>query len=98
MGSEIMATFAKKYPENVYLAQGNYDGKIILTRLGKREILDKFDEKKIVEFITQWYFYSHKSYIEQLLFSPYDHRQHPQQIKWIIRPRLAQIHQNLVHP
>lgn len=41
----------KKYPENVYLAPGNYDGKIILTRLGKRNILDKFDEKKIEEFI-----------------------------------------------
>lgn len=48
-----LQALVKKYPENVYLAQGNYDGKIILTRLGKREILDKFDEKKIVEFITQ---------------------------------------------
>ena len=42
----------KKYSENVYLAPGNYDGKIILTRLGKREILDSFDEKKINDFIT----------------------------------------------
>lgn len=43
----------KKYPENVYLATGNYDGKIILTRLNKREILEKFDEEKIVDFIEK---------------------------------------------
>ncbi|OGK26028.1 hypothetical protein A3C28_02130 [Candidatus Roizmanbacteria bacterium RIFCSPHIGHO2_02_FULL_39_9] len=42
----------KKYPENVYLAPNTYDGVIILTKLNKREILDKFDEKKIKDFIT----------------------------------------------
>ncbi len=43
----------KKYPQHVYLAPGNYDGMIILTRLGQREVLDKFDEKKILNFINQ---------------------------------------------
>ena len=48
---EKLKTLVKKYPKNVYLTPGNYDGKIILTRLGKREILDKFDEQKITSFI-----------------------------------------------
>ena len=43
----------KKYPENGYLARGNYDGKIVLTKLGKREILDSFAEKRITDFISQ---------------------------------------------
>ena len=47
-----LKNFVKKYSENVYLAPGNYDGKIILTRLGKREILDQFDEGKIKDFIN----------------------------------------------
>lgn len=42
----------KKYSENVYLAPGNYDGKIILTKLGKREIFSQFDEEKIEDFIN----------------------------------------------
>ena len=42
---------SKKYPKHVYLAPGNYDGKIILTKLGKREILDNYNEKKIIDFI-----------------------------------------------
>lgn len=46
-----LTVLVKKYPKNVYLAQGNYDGKIILTRLNKREIIEKFDEEKIVDFI-----------------------------------------------
>lgn len=41
----------KKYPKNLYLAPGDYTGKIILTRLGKREILDSYFEKKITDFI-----------------------------------------------
>ena len=47
-----LTTLVKKYPNNVYLAPGNYDGKIILTRLNKREILEKFDQEKIINFIT----------------------------------------------
>lgn len=42
----------KKYPKNVYLAPGNYSDMIILTRLNKREILNSFNESKIVEFIN----------------------------------------------
>lgn len=49
---EKLKNVVKKYPKNVYLAPGNYDGKIILTKLGKQEILNDYDEKKIVEFIT----------------------------------------------
>ena len=48
---EKLKSLVKKYPENVYLAQGNYDGMIILTKNGQREILEKLDEKKIKEFI-----------------------------------------------
>lgn len=48
-----LESIVKKYPKNVYLAPGDYDGKIILTKLGKREIMDKFDEKKIINFIDQ---------------------------------------------
>lgn len=44
----------KKYPENVYLTPGKYDGKIILTKIGKREILKKYDEKKIITFINSF--------------------------------------------
>ena len=47
-----LTVLVKKYSKNVYLAPGNYDGKIILTRLNKREILDNFDEEKIINFIT----------------------------------------------
>ncbi len=43
----------KRYPKNVYLAPGNYSGVIILTKLGKREILDSYDEQKIIDFITE---------------------------------------------
>lgn len=46
-----LEAIVKKYPKNVYLAPGDYDGKIILTKLGKREILDKFDKGKIMNFI-----------------------------------------------
>ena len=46
-----LTTLVKKYPKNIYLAPGNYSGKIILTRLNKREILEKFDEEKIIAFI-----------------------------------------------
>lgn len=42
----------KKYPKHVYLAPGNYSGMIILTRLNKREILNSYNEAKIIEFIN----------------------------------------------
>lgn len=41
----------KQYPDNVYLSPSGYDGKIILTKLGKSQILDSFDEKIIRNFI-----------------------------------------------
>ena len=50
--TDKLKQFVKKYSENVYLAPGNYEGKIILTKLGKREILDQFDEEKIKDFIN----------------------------------------------
>ncbi len=46
-----LKTLVEKYPDNVYLAPNNYDGKIILTKLGKRNILENFDEQAIKNFI-----------------------------------------------
>lgn len=46
-----LTELVKQYPENVYLAPNNYDGKIILTKLGKREILENFDKQAIKNFI-----------------------------------------------
>lgn len=48
---EKLTELVKRYPSNVYLAPNNYDGKIILTKIGKREILDDFDEQAIKNFI-----------------------------------------------
>lgn len=48
-----LRALAEKYPKSVFLAPGNYDGKIILTRLGRREVLSSFNQSKIVDFITQ---------------------------------------------
>jgi len=48
---EKLTELVKKYPRNVYLAPNTYDGMIILTRLGKRKILDVFDEEVIKKFI-----------------------------------------------
>ena len=39
---EKLANLVKKYPDNVYLAPNTYDGKIILTKLGKRQIFGRF--------------------------------------------------------
>lgn len=50
---EQLTILASEYPDNVYLAPNNYDGKIILTRLGKREVLDEFDQQIIKSFIEQ---------------------------------------------
>jgi hypothetical protein len=46
-----LTDLVKQYPDNVYLAPNNYDGKIILTKEGKLETLDQFDEQKIKDFI-----------------------------------------------
>lgn len=46
-----LTELAGDYPDYVYLAPNNYDGKIILTKLGRREILDEFDEQRIIDFI-----------------------------------------------
>lgn len=48
-----LTDLVKQYPDNVYLAPNNYDGKIILTKLGKREILDTFNEQAIRDFIEK---------------------------------------------
>ncbi len=49
---EKLKVLVKKYPENVYLAPNNYDGKIVITKLNQRKILSAFDEGQIVDFIT----------------------------------------------
>lgn len=46
-----LTDLAKQYPDNVYLAPNTYDGKIILTKLGKRKILNEFEEEAIRNFI-----------------------------------------------
>ena len=46
-----LTNIVEEYPENVYLAPNNYDGKIILTKIGQREILDTFDGQAIRDFI-----------------------------------------------
>jgi hypothetical protein len=48
---EQLTTLVREYPENVYLAPNTYDGKIILTRIGQREVLDTFEEDTIRAFI-----------------------------------------------
>lgn len=46
-----LTTLVQEYQENVYLAPGKYNGKIILTKLGEMDILDNFDEDRIKDFI-----------------------------------------------
>lgn len=46
-----LKSLVKKYPKNVYLTPANYDGKIILTKLGSRQILTSYNEQQIVDFI-----------------------------------------------
>src|SRR3989338_10842065 len=49
---ENLEAFAEKYPANVYVAPfKNMDAKIALTRIGKIEVLEKYDEPKIKNFI-----------------------------------------------
>ncbi len=46
-----LKTLVGKYSGNVYLAPNNYDGKIILTKLGAIKVLDAFNEEEIKKFI-----------------------------------------------
>lgn len=46
-----LTDLVRQYPDNVYLAPNNYDGKIILTKFGKIEILDGFTEQAIKNFV-----------------------------------------------
>lgn len=46
-----LTDLAKQYPDNVYLAPSDYDGKIILTKEGSIKILENFDEQVIKDFI-----------------------------------------------
>jgi len=48
---EKLTKLVEEYPANVYLAPNDYDGKIILTKLGNTDVLDEFDEEKIRDFI-----------------------------------------------
>ncbi len=55
-GDELISNLSELvqgYPDNVYLAPNDYDGKIILTRQGKLEILEDFDEGRIKDFIEK---------------------------------------------
>jgi len=47
-----LTKLVKEFPKNVYLAPDNkYTGKIILTREGRRLILNEFNEQKIRDFL-----------------------------------------------
>ena len=48
-----LTDLVKQYPDNVYLAPNNYDGKIILTKIGRRKVLDNFDKQAIEDFIER---------------------------------------------
>ena len=48
-----LTELARDYRANVYLAPSSYDGKIILTRLGRRQVLDGFDGPAIRRFIVR---------------------------------------------
>jgi hypothetical protein len=47
-----LTDLVKQYPDNVYLAPNDYDGKVILTKMGKLQILNGFDEEAIKKFIS----------------------------------------------
>ncbi len=48
---EKLIVLVQQYPDNVYLAPNNYDGKIILTKLGRQKILDQFNEQALKDFL-----------------------------------------------
>ena len=48
---ERLETLVRRYGTYVYLAPNDYDGKIILTKLGALQILEGFDERRIETFI-----------------------------------------------
>lgn len=47
-----LTELVKQYPDNVYLVPSDYDGKIILTKLGEYKILENYDENAITSFIS----------------------------------------------
>lgn len=50
---ENLEAFSQVYPENVYIAPfKNLGGKIVLTKLGRLEILEEYDENRIHLFIS----------------------------------------------
>ncbi|MEK7110235.1 MAG: hypothetical protein AAB867_00055, partial [Patescibacteria group bacterium] len=50
---EKLTALVRQYPDNVYLGPNSYDGKIILTKLGAKKILDNFDEQAIRDFVSK---------------------------------------------
>ena len=50
---EKLTALVGQYPDNVYLGPNSYDGKIILTKLGAKKILDNFDEQAIRDFVSK---------------------------------------------
>ncbi len=48
-----LTALVRQYPRHVYLAPNTYDGKIILTKLNRLQILDRFDEQAIKRFIGE---------------------------------------------
>ena len=48
---ERLETLVRRYGAYVYLAPNDYDGKIILTKLGALQILEEFDQRRIETFI-----------------------------------------------
>ncbi len=46
-----LTELVKQYPDNVYLAPNNYDGEIILTKMGSIKTLSGFDGQAIEAFI-----------------------------------------------
>ncbi len=50
---EKLENLARQYSTYVYLAPSDYDGKIILTKLGALEILEGFDKRRIERFIER---------------------------------------------
>ena len=52
---ENLESFAEKYPENVYIAPfPNMDAKIALTKLGRIDVLEEYDEARIDSFISNF--------------------------------------------
>jgi plastocyanin len=50
-----LTQIAEEFPDNVYLAPNKYDALIVLTKLGRRKVLDDFDGDEIRKFINPNY-------------------------------------------